>query len=252
MNNKIASMVRHTLVAVALIAPSAAAFAAEPGVSPDEIVIGQSITLQGGKNRYGVEVAAGIQSYLRAVNQSGGVNGRRVVLRTLDDENQVAKADANARQLIQSGVFVLFGSIEGGPSVAVMKAAVEQKVPFFGPMAGSPELRRPAQPLVFPVRAEHREEFRELIGYGTKTGLMRLGFFHADSETGRKHLENVRLASAEKGVELALALPIKSDIGDAQLDAMVMQMKEARVDMMLNHGSAGLYERHQFRLDPDG
>lgn len=226
-----------------LVMPGVGAFAADPGVGPDELVIGQNITLQGGKNRYGVEVEAGIESYLRAVNQAGGVHGRKIVLRTLDDENQATKAEANARQLIDSGVFILFGSIEGGPSTAVMKAAVVQKVPFFGPMAGSPELRRPAQPLVFPVRAEHREEFRALIGYGTKTGLKRVGFFHADSDTGRQHLENVKLASKDLGAEVALSMPFKSDISDAQLDVLVTQLKAAQVEMVLNHGSPVVYER---------
>ena len=61
-----------------------------------------------------------------------------MVLKTLDDDNKSAKAETNARQLVEKDkVFALFGSIEGGPSVAVMKAANELKVPFFGPWPGS-------------------------------------------------------------------------------------------------------------------
>jgi ABC-type branched-subunit amino acid transport system substrate-binding protein len=217
--------------------------AADPGITATEIVIGQNITLQGGKNVYGSEVQAGVRTLLDDVNRAGGVNGRRIVLRTMDDENQGAKAEANARQLVDGGVFVLFGSIEGGPSTAVMKAATEKQVPFFGPMAGSPELRRPHQPLVFPVRAEHREEFRALIRYGASTGLRRVGFLHADSPTGLKHLENVKLAAAEVSAEVVLAIPFKSDISDAQLDDAVRQIGAQRVEMMVNHGSPGIYER---------
>jgi branched-chain amino acid transport system substrate-binding protein len=216
---------------------------AEPGISAGEIVIGQNITLQGGKNRYGVEVQAGIRTLLDDVNRAGGVNGRQVVLRTLDDDNQPAKAEANARQLIDAGAFIVFGCVEGGPSTAVMKVAAEKHVPLFGPMAGSPELRRPHQPMVFPVRAEHREEFRALIGYGVSTGLKRIGFFHADSDTGRKHLANVKLGAAEAKAEVVLSVPFKSDISEAQLDAAVQQIGEQRVEMMLNHGSSSLYER---------
>lgn len=216
---------------------------AEPGVNATEIVLGQNITLQGGKNKYGVEVLAGITVLLEDVNRNGGVNGRRLVLRTLDDENQTAKAEANARQLVDAGAFILFGPIEGGPSTAVMKVAAEKQVPLFGPMAGSPELRRPHQPMVYPVRAEHREEFRTLVNYGASTGLKRVGFFHADSDTGRKHLENVKLAAIETKTEVVLAVPFKSDIGDLQLDQIVKQIGEQRVEMMLNHGSPAAYER---------
>lgn len=234
---------RRSFLGLPLGLAASSLLAAETGVGSTDLLIGQTITLQGGRNRYGVEVAAGVDALLQEVNAAGGVNGRRIVLRRMDDDNHAAKAEANARELIDAGVFLLFGSIEGGPSTAVMKAAVERQVPFFAPMAGSPELRRPSQPMVFPVRAEHREEFRALIGYGARTGLRRVGFFHSDSATGRQHLENVRIAAAEQGLELVLGAPFKSDIDDAQVDAVVQRMRGERVEMMLNHGSPGVYER---------
>ena len=216
---------------------------AEPGVSSSEIVVGQNITLQAGKNVYGAEVAAGVKTFIDDTNRAGGVHGRRIVLRVLDDDNQSGKAEANARQLVKEGAFILFGSIEGGPSTAVMNAAIDLKVPFFGPMAGSPTLRRPHQPMVFPVRAEHRDEFRALIRYGVSTGLKRVGFLHADSDVGRQHLENVKLACVETGAALGLGVPFKSDISDEQLAAVVRRLEEARIEMVLNPGSPSVYAR---------
>jgi ABC-type branched-subunit amino acid transport system substrate-binding protein len=171
------------------------------------------------------------------------VNQRRITLRVLDDDNKPAQAEANARQLIDEGAFLLFGPIEGGPSTAVMKVAVERGVPLFAPMAGSPQLRRPHQALVFPVRAEHREEFRALVAHGVSIGLKRIAFFHADSDTGRLHLENVRLAAHEHGATLALPLPFGSDVADAVLEGYVRQLAEQRIEMVINHGSTGLYAR---------
>jgi len=217
---------------------------AADGVSPQQIVIGQNITLQGGKNDYGTAVQEGIQVYLSAVNSRGGVNGRHIALKTLDDDNKAAQAEANARQLVaQDKVFILFGSIEGGPSTAVMKAAIELNVPFFGPIAGSPTLRRPYQPLVFPVRAEHREEFRALMLYAKSTGATRVAFMRSDSETGQQHLANVKLLCTELGMELAADLPFKSDVSDVQLDQLAAQLEKGRVQMVFNHGSPGVYEK---------
>ncbi|HWS06081.1 MAG TPA: ABC transporter substrate-binding protein [Burkholderiaceae bacterium] len=217
---------------------------AADGVTKNQILIGQSITLQGGKNDYGLAVQDGIQTYLNLVNSRGGVNGRQIVLKTLDDDNKGNQAETNARQLVeQDKVFILFGSIEGGPSTAVMKAAVDLKVPFFGPIAGSPTLRRPHQPLVFPVRAEHREEFRALLGYGKSIGATRVGFLRSDSETGQQHLANVKLLSQELGMELVADLPFKSDIGDVQIDQMVGQLEKTRAQVVFNHGSPGVYEK---------
>ncbi len=225
----------------ALLLPVAQA--ADPGVSPTQIVVGQSITLQGGKNAYGVEVLAGIRTMIDQANRAGGVHGRQIVLRTLDDDNQTAVAETNARQLVREGAFLVFGSVEGGPSTAVMAATESLRVPFFGPMAGSPTLRRPHQSLVFPVHAEHREEFRALIRYGSSIGLKRVAFFHSDSEVGQQHLANVKLATSEFGAAFATAMPIRSTVDDAQLDAFVAQLRDAKADMVVNHGSATAYGR---------
>ena len=230
-------------VSVCLALTLTGAMAAD-GVTRSQLLIGQNITLQGGKNDYGTAVQDGIQTYLNLVNGRGGVNGRQIVLKTLDDDNKAAQAEANARQLVeQDKVFILFGSIEGGPSTAVMKAAIDLKVPFFGPIAGSPTLRRPHQPLVFPVRAEHREEFRALLAYGKSVGATRVGFMRSDSETGQQHLANVKLLSQESGMELVADLPFKSDVSDAQIDQMVGQLEKSRAQIVFNHGSPGTYEK---------
>jgi len=233
------------LLLTGLLSISVAASAQVPnGVTPRQLLIGQNITLQGGKNEYGTAVMDGINSYLQEVNAKGGVNGRAIVLKTLDDDNKASQAEANARTLVeQDKVFILFGSIEGGPSNAVMKATNELKVPFFGPMAGSPSLRRPHQPLVFPVRAEHRDEFRVLLNYVRSTGGKRVAFFRADSAVGLEHLENFKLLCQELGLELVLDLPFKSEVTDAQLAAMAARIAAANLQGVVNHGSAGVYEK---------
>jgi branched-chain amino acid transport system substrate-binding protein len=231
------------LIACATLLAVAPAQAVD-GVTARQLLIGQSITLEGGKNDYGAAVLAGVQTYLSVVNAHGGVNGRQILLKTLDDENNSAKAETNAHRLVeQDKVFALFGSIEGGPSIAVMKAANELKVPFFGPMAGSPTLRRPYQSLVFPVRAEHREEFVALLLHAKSLGMQKVAFLRADSETGQQHLANVRLICQQLGMTLVADLPFKSDITDDQLEKMVMQLEQTGAQMVFNHGGAGIYEK---------
>lgn len=229
---------------LAFLLASGAAAAAADGVTRGAILVGQTITLEGGRNAYGAAVQEGVSAYLKHANQQGGVNGRQVVLKTLDDENNVAKAEANARELVQKDkVFVLFGSIEGGPSTAVMKAAIDLNVPFFGPMAGTPSLRRPHSPLVFPERAEHREEFRALLQNARSLGIVKVGFFRSDSDTGLQHLENVKLLCSELKMEVVADLPFKSGATEAELAALARRIGSSGAQVVLNHGSAALYEQ---------
>lgn len=234
---------RRSVALLVMLATAGLARSADPGVTAQEVVIGQSITLQAGKNSHGVATQQGAKLYFDEINATGGVLGRRIVLRTLDDNNQSAVAESNARQLLQDGAFLLFGSIEGGPSTAVMKVAHDANVPFIGPMAGAPTLRRPHQAQVFPVRAEHRDEFRVLMAWGKSIGLRSVGFLHADSANGREHLENVKPLAKELGLDLVLALPFKADADAALIDAMIKQIAVAKPDMMLNHGSPSLYTK---------
>lgn len=216
---------------------------AEDGVTTRQLLIGQTITLQGGQNDYGVAVLAGVEAGLAEANRKGGAAGRQVVLKVLDDNNQAAQAEANARALIgEHKVFLVFGSLEGGPSTAVMKATTELKVPLFGPMAGSPTLRTPHQPLVFPVRAGHKEEFRSLIAHAKSLGMRRVGFLRADSETGRLHLANVTALAAAAGMELVADLPFASDVNAAGIDALVAQLAASGAQVVFNHGGIGVYE----------
>lgn len=216
---------------------------AEVGVGAGEIVIGQTLTLQSGKNAYGVAAAQGMKLYFDLTNAAGGVHGRKIVQRVLDDDNKAPQAEANARRLVAEGAFILFGAIDGGPSTAVMKVAAETGTPFFGPLAGPPILRRPLQPMVFPVRAEHRDEFRALMAWGKNTGLSTVGFLHADTDVGRQHLANVQLAAKELGVGVTLAIPFKGEPSDAQVADWVKGIAEQKPAMFMNHGSAGLYQR---------
>ena len=232
------------LVQLALVCLSATEALAADGVSASQILIGQTLTLQDGKNEYGAAVRAGVETAIAQANRNGGVGGRKLVFKVLDDNNKPDQAEANARQLVtQDKVFLLFGSIEGGPSTAVMKAAVDLKVPFFGPMAGSPTLREPHQPLVFPVRAEHKEEFRALMAQAKSLGMRRVAFVRSDSETGRLHLANVQRLAKEVGMETVTDLPFPSDIGDAQLAAMAQKIAASGAQMVFNHGGTGMYEK---------
>lgn len=228
----------------ALLTLAACASHAADGVSASQILIGQTLTLQGGKNEYGAAVRAGVEAAVEQVNRSGGVAGRRLVFKVLDDDNKPERAEANARQLVgQDKVLLLFGSIEGGPSTAVMKAALELKVPFFGPMAGSPTLRLPHQPLVFPVRAEHKDEFRALMAHARSLGMSKVAFVRSDSETGRQHLANVQRLAKDTGIDAVTDLPFKSDIGDAQLAEMARQIAASGAEVVFNHGGVGMYEK---------
>ena len=228
---------------LALFATLSGSALAETGVFPDRIVIGQTITMQNGANAHGMAVVDGVRSAFEEVNRKGGVYGRRIEVKLLDDENRSDQAAENARKLIEEErVFLVFGSIEGGPSSAVMGVTTEAGVPFFGPMGGTPTLREPHQPLVFPVRADHTAEFRTILEYARSIGLTRAAFLRADSGGGELHLANVQRIVAELGMELVADLPFQSGLDEEGVAAIAAKIGESRAQVVFNHG-VGIFER---------
>ena len=87
----------------------------------NDLVIGQTIALTGGQAEHGKAVLLGARAHFDKVNAAGGVQGRKIVLTTLDDAGNTAKAAENTALLIdRENVLAVFGGIEGGPCVCLL------------------------------------------------------------------------------------------------------------------------------------
>ena len=102
-------------------------------------------------------------------------------------------------------------------------------------MAGSPTFRRPAQPLVFPVRAEHREEFRALLAYSHSLGIAPAWVFCSPTPRWAACIwTTCALLAKPLGITEVLPLVVGSQVSDEQLDAYVKQLRERRIEFMFN------------------
>src|ERR1700694_2236707 len=92
-------------------AAASPAQAQAPGVSAKTILFGQSAPLSGANAELGNDIRNGALAYFRKVNDAGGVHGRKLDLTTIDDANQVPRAEANTKKLVEErgAVFAVFG-----------------------------------------------------------------------------------------------------------------------------------------------
>lgn len=226
---RLSSLAVPALLALALAGAAAAA---------DDIAIGQTVALSGPLAEHGQAVAQGAKLAIDAVNASGGVGGRRIALTVLDDGGEPQWAAENARQLVERGnVAALFGGVEGGPCVAQLKEASARGVPLVGCVAGSPEMREPFNRYSFPVRAPHFNEFAKLLDIAQSYGMKRVAFFHADSDTGRRHLVNVRKLAQARQLDV-VALP---NAAGAKPDDLARALADTGAEAVFNHGSYAAY-----------
>ena len=195
---------RTGVLAVLLWLVATAAGAQLPGVTADRILFGQSAVLSGPTAELGAEMRRGILAAFEEVNRAGGVQGRRLELRSYDDHYEPEQAIANTQRLINDeGVFALIGAVGTPTSAASEPIALAAGVPFIAPFTGAEFLRDPALTNVVNVRASYFEETEamvaRLIG---DLGISRIGVLYQDDSYGRSGLAGVRQALDRHRVEL--------------------------------------------------
>src|SRR4051812_42214642 len=101
------------------------------GVTESQVLLGQSVALTGPAQQLGLDMQLGASLYFNKVNAAGGVNGRKIVLKTLDDGYEATRAVENTKKLInEEHVFALFGYVGTPTSAASNPIFTAAKVPF--------------------------------------------------------------------------------------------------------------------------
>jgi branched-chain amino acid transport system substrate-binding protein len=111
-----------------LILFTANAYAADPGVTDTEIVIGGHTTESGTWAMFNAHPKA-ITAYLDVINAKGGIDGRKIKYIRIDTQNDYAKGVQAAKKLVEQDKIFAFMSGSGTSHQAVYKYLIENKIP---------------------------------------------------------------------------------------------------------------------------
>src|SRR5438128_3556581 len=135
-----------TLCAIAL-ATTAACKKQDQGsgmMSPNAtgpIVIGEVGSMTGTEATFGLSSANGIQLQIDVVNAAGGVKGRQIEVKVLDDQGRPEEAATAATRLIASEhVVALLGEVASTRSMFMADKAQPAKVPMVTPSSTNPRV----------------------------------------------------------------------------------------------------------------
>ena len=176
--------------------------------SRDEIVLGMSAAFSGPSRGLGNELYRGASACFEQVNADGGVDGRRIVLRTCDDGYQPDRCVKNTAALMaDEQVFALFGYV-GTPTVArvlpLLQAHQDEHLYLFFPFSGAqPQRDPPYGEFAFNLRPSYRAETAGLVDNLLDVGCERIVVFYQDDDYGRSGSAGVREALRRRGEQLA-------------------------------------------------
>lgn len=183
---------------------------ASSGVSAADgsIVLGMSAAFSGPSKGLGIELYRGSMAYVEHVNASGGVNGRKIMVKAYDDGYNPTPAIENTIRLIeQDNAFLLFDYV-GTPTVTrvlpLLKKYSERNAYLFFPFTGAqPHREPPYDEFVFNLRASYRQETEGLVENFVATGRQRIAVFYQADAYGRSGWDGVTRALTKRGLSLA-------------------------------------------------
>ncbi len=175
----------------------------DPGISDDHILFGQSAVFSGPSQELGREMRRGIEAAFREVNEAGGIYGRELRLKTLDDSYETDYAVHTTTWLIDKArVFALIGAVGTPTSRVALPIANAAGIPFVAPLTGAEFLRDPGLDNVINLRASYYQETEEIVAYLTEVlGLTRVAVLYQDDSFGQNGLDGTRMALAARGLE---------------------------------------------------
>ncbi len=190
------------LVSPLVLAPAASIALPARAQAERRLVLGQSCALTGPASQLGLQFNRGARLYFDRLNADGGVGGRTVELRALDDGYEPDRCSANTESFIARGdVFSLFGYLGTPTSLAALPLATAAGLPFFGPLTGAEALRDPFNRYAFHVRASYYDETALIVRDLTALGLNKIAVFRQDDTYGQAGLNGVTRALRARQLE---------------------------------------------------
>ena len=112
---------------------------AAPAPSGDAILIGHYGSMTGSEATFGQSTDNGVRLAVKELNSAGGIKGRRVELKTYDDQGKSQEAGTAVTRLITSDkVTAVLGEVASSLSIAGGRVAQQYGVPMITPSSTNP------------------------------------------------------------------------------------------------------------------
>src|SRR5688572_23662550 len=238
-----------SILAALLALTAAAPAAAQQGVTDIEIVLGCSNSFTGPLAFTGEQATKfGVDLYFKAVNDAGGIHGRKVRTVYYDDGYKPQDAVANTRKLVeQDKIFAVIAPQGTPPVVATLDYLEEQRVPLLFPFQGSPITR--GKKYVFSGMTLYDRQSKMMIDYlAGPRKLKKFAALYQDDEYGKAFLTAFEKDLGRHGLKLTAMEPVKRGANDVSAQIAKLQAAKPEVVFLVltpGPGAQALKERQK-------
>src|SRR5258705_380934 len=214
-------------------------FAADPGLTDTEILIGDVEPLTGPPALLGVAASIGHKIAIAEANNAGGINGRKIKYILEDDGYVTARTIQGARKIIDvDKVFAMLGMSGSGQSIAVMPVLERAGIPTVIDVAPVKFLWEPPRKNVFVVGQSYEEGIIHLVTYlADKNPGKKWGLITQDDDYGITVRDG--FDSVVKAKKLNVVYSGNYKKGQQDFSSDMLQLKESGAEVFLAGGIIG-------------
>jgi branched-chain amino acid transport system substrate-binding protein len=222
--------------AVALAARSRPAKAANaPGGTDTEIKIGQTMPYSGPASAYG-QIGKAEAVYFNMINETGGINGRKINLLSLDDGYSPPKAVEQIRRLVeQDQVAFIFNSLGTPSNTAIRGYLNTNKVPQLFVATGASKFGDPEH---FPWTMGWQPNYRTEAAIFAKHILAtkpdaKIGVLYQNDDFGKDYLIGLKTVLGAKYPTMVVTEQ-SYDVADPTIDSQVITLMDSGANTFVN------------------
>jgi branched-chain amino acid transport system substrate-binding protein len=228
-----AVVVAASLVLGATAAIAATARSSDPGVTSSTILLGGTAPLTGSWSAYAA-ASRGADAYFKYVNARGGVNGRKIEYRVVDDGYNAAETVALTHQLVdQDKVFAMFNSTGSAGNLAVRPWLNAMKVPQLFVASGATTWGRDyaTYPYTIGFQPSYQAEGWVYGKYLARTAAgSTIAVLFQNDDYGKDLLGGLKRGLQRSKTKVIAAQPY--DVGAVDISAQIAKLKASGADTL--------------------
>lgn len=191
----------------------------DPGASDTEIKVGQTMPYSGPVSVLSIE-GRGQVAYFKMLNESGGINGRKINLISADDE--------------QEEVLALIGSLGTPTNVAVRKYLNQKKVPQLLVLSSIAQWNNPTEyPYSTSLYLAADQEPAAMGRYiAAKYPGVKIGILYQNDDYGKDFVRGLKQGLGENGRQM-IVKELGHEVADPTIDSQVVSLKAVGADIFV-------------------
>nr|WP_229165641.1 ABC transporter substrate-binding protein [Bradyrhizobium altum] len=207
-----------------------------PGVTKDEIKIGNIMPYSGPASSWGV-IGEAEAAYFEKINAEGGIHGRKIKFISYDDGYSPPKTVEQARRLVEDDeVLLIFSSLGTATNGAIQRYMNTRKVPLLFVVSGATRFNDPANsPWVMPILPSYEGEGRIYARYLLQNQRSsKIAILYQNDDFGKDVVKGFKDGLNGK---IPIVAEKSFDISDTTVDSQIVALKSSGADVLLNIAS---------------